>query len=76
MRAKFRQMFERNKYVKDVGVLDVLLLKGWQEYQETMNAWKQTSHVMKWFAEEEVCHRCMAAADTAGTGYACACATY
>ena len=37
----------------DVAVLDVLLLKGHQEYQETMNAWKQAPHVMQWFREEE-----------------------
>lgn len=54
LRAKMRTLFEQNRHVRDVAVLDVLLLKGQQEYQETMNAWKQTSHVMKWFAEEEV----------------------
>ena len=54
VRAKLRTMFERNRNVRDVAVLDVLLLKAQQEYQETMNAWKQTSHVMKWFTEEEV----------------------
>ncbi|WFC94221.1 ndufa6 NADH-ubiquinone oxidoreductase subunit [Malassezia brasiliensis] len=47
-------MFEQNRHVRDVAVLDVLLLKAQQEYQETLNAWKQTSHVMKWFTEEEV----------------------
>lgn len=54
LRAKMRTMFEQNRHVGDVAVLDVLLLKAQQEYQETMNAWKQTSHVMKWFTEEEV----------------------
>ncbi|KAI3625653.1 hypothetical protein CBS9595_001014 [Malassezia furfur] len=53
LRAKMRTMFEQNRHVRDVAVLDVLLLKAQQEYQETMNAWKQTSHVMKWFTEEE-----------------------
>jgi len=53
LRAKFRSVFERNRNVTDVAVLDVMLHKGWQEYQETMNVWKQTPHVMKWFAEEE-----------------------
>lgn len=32
----------------------MLIFKGRQEYQETMNAWKQVPHIMKWFAEEEV----------------------
>lgn len=53
LRAKFRTMFERNRHVRDVSVLDVLLLKAHQEYQETMNAWKQAPHIMRWFAEEE-----------------------
>lgn len=53
LRAKFRTMFERNRHVRDVAVLDVLLLKAHQEYQETMNAWKQAPHVMQWFREEE-----------------------
>ena len=42
-------MFDRNSHIKDVAVIDVLLLKGYQEYQETMNAWKQAPHIMKWF---------------------------
>ncbi|PKI82993.1 ndufa6 NADH-ubiquinone oxidoreductase subunit [Malassezia vespertilionis] len=53
VRAKIRTMFERNRDIRDVAVLDVLLFRGYQEYQETLNAWKQTTHVMKWFAEEE-----------------------
>lgn len=35
-------------------MLDLMLLKAQQEYQETMNGWKQVPHIMKWFAEEEV----------------------
>lgn len=54
LRAKFRTQFEKNKTVKDLAVLDLMLLKAQQEYQETMNSWKQIPHVMKWFAEEEV----------------------
>lgn len=47
-------MFEDKKHVKDLAVIDMLLFKGRIEYQETLNAWKQVPHVMKWFAEEEV----------------------
>lgn len=54
LRAKLRTMFERNRDVTDVAILDVLLLKAYQEYQETMNVWKQVPHIMRWFAEEEV----------------------
>lgn len=46
-------MFERNRHITDVAVLDVMLLKGYQEFQETMNCWKQTPHIMQWFTEEE-----------------------
>ncbi|CAO1635412.1 unnamed protein product [Jaminaea pallidilutea] len=53
LRAKFRTMFEDKKHVKDLAVIDMLLFKGRIEYQETLNAWKQVPHVMKWFAEEE-----------------------
>ncbi|PWY98833.1 putative NADH2 dehydrogenase [Testicularia cyperi] len=53
VRAKIRTKFEQNKNIKDLAVLDLMLLKAQQEYQETMNAWKQIPQVMKWFAEEE-----------------------
>merc|ERR1712130_186413 len=53
LRAKFRTMFECNRHITDVAVLDVMLLKGYQEFQETMNCWKQTPHIMQWFTEEE-----------------------
>lgn len=54
LRAKFRTQFEKNKTVSDIAVLDLMLLKAQQEYQETMNGWKTLPHIMKWFAEEEV----------------------
>ncbi|CAD6986394.1 unnamed protein product [Tilletia controversa] len=53
LRAKFRTQFEKHRHISDLAVLDVLLLKAQQEYQETINAWKQLPQVMKWFAEEE-----------------------
>lgn len=54
LRAKFREKFEAARGIEDLAVIDVMLHKGRVEYQETMNAWKQIPHVMKWFAEEEV----------------------
>jgi hypothetical protein len=54
LRAKFRTQFEKNKTIKDVAVLDLMLLKAQQEYHETMNGWKQIPPIMKWFAEGEV----------------------
>ncbi|WVW80026.1 hypothetical protein I302_101999 [Kwoniella bestiolae CBS 10118] len=50
VRLKFRQDFERNRdTITDLSVMNIMLLKNQQEYQETMNAWKQEPHVMQWF---------------------------
>lgn len=54
IRAKIRQEFEKNKYVDDLEAVDILLLKGYQEFQETINAWKMDSHLYRMFAKEEV----------------------
>lgn len=47
-RAKVREEFERNRFVQQLPVVDVLLAKSAMEYQEMMNYWKQLPHVMKW----------------------------
>ncbi|SGY54783.1 BQ5605_C006g03910 [Microbotryum silenes-dioicae] len=54
VRAKVRQQFERNQLVDDLQTYDVLLLKGQQEYQETMNGWKMESQLLRWFQAEEL----------------------
>lgn len=41
LRAKIREGFERNKHVTDTNVIDILLHKGRQEFQEAINVWKQ-----------------------------------
>ena len=41
VRLKIRQDFERNRHVQNLGVINMLLHKNQQEYQETMNQWKQ-----------------------------------
>ncbi|KAF5329356.1 hypothetical protein D9619_008934 [Psilocybe cf. subviscida] len=45
VRHAIRQRFENMRNVTDPRAIDVLLLKERQDYQETMNCWKQTDHV-------------------------------
>lgn len=45
VRHCIRQKFEHNRYVTDQRAIEVLLLKGQQELQETLNCWKQTDHI-------------------------------
>ncbi|KAI5292930.1 hypothetical protein KEM52_005960 [Ascosphaera acerosa] len=52
IRTKIRQEFERHRYVNQLPVVDVLIAQSNAEYQETLNFWKQISHVMKYFRAE------------------------
>ncbi|KAJ9143593.1 Complex 1 protein [Coniochaeta hoffmannii] len=52
IRTRIRQEFERHRYVNKLPVVDVLIQKGNADYQETMNYWRQTTHVMSYFKEE------------------------
>jgi len=53
IRTKIRQQFEKHRYVSQIAVVDVLLYKSNAEFQETLNYWKQLSHVMQYFRMEE-----------------------
>ncbi|KAK7190276.1 hypothetical protein DPSP01_006804 [Paraphaeosphaeria sporulosa] len=53
LRTKMRQEFERHRYVNQLKTVDVLLFNSHQEFQETLNYWKQLSHVLKYFRTEE-----------------------
>ncbi|EJF57501.1 NADH-ubiquinone oxidoreductase Complex1 subunit [Dichomitus squalens] len=46
VRHCIRQHFEQNRYITDTRVINVLVQKGQQEFQETMNCWKQLDHIM------------------------------
>ena len=46
VRRTIRAEFERNRYVSDPKVIDILIMKGRQQYQECLNCWMQEPHVM------------------------------
>ncbi|TEB33824.1 hypothetical protein FA13DRAFT_1708025 [Coprinellus micaceus] len=46
IRHAIRQKFDQFQYATDPRQVDVMLLKSRQDYQETMNCWKQTDHVL------------------------------
>lgn len=48
-RAKLRQEFEKHKDVTDIRVIDMLVIKGRMELQETVEKWKQECHMMHYW---------------------------
>ncbi|CDK28686.1 unnamed protein product [Kuraishia capsulata CBS 1993] len=49
VKTKIRQEFERQRFVKDLPVQNVLFMKAQMEFQELVNFWKQQCHVMQYF---------------------------
>jgi len=52
IRTRIRQEFERHRFVNKLPVVDVLVTKGHIDYQETMNYWRQATHIMSYFKGE------------------------
>uniref|UniRef100_Q1W2A1 NADH dehydrogenase [ubiquinone] 1 alpha subcomplex subunit 6 n=1 Tax=Graphocephala atropunctata TaxID=36148 RepID=Q1W2A1_9HEMI len=50
-RAKLREEFEKHRGVKDLRVIDMLVIKGQSELKEVVNKWKQEVHVMAFFKD-------------------------
>ena len=51
VQQRIRQEFEKNRFVRDLSVVDILLFKGRIELEETLNLFKQPTHVMRFFAD-------------------------
>lgn len=46
IRSRIRAEFDRHRYVQDPAVIDILVQKNRQSFQEVMNAWGQESHIL------------------------------
>jgi NADH dehydrogenase (ubiquinone) 1 alpha subcomplex subunit 6 len=48
-----RQEFEKNRYLQNLDVINVSLMKGIMELEEMLYMWKTPSHMMKYFKEPQ-----------------------
>ncbi|KAL2753325.1 hypothetical protein ACRALDRAFT_2070959, partial [Sodiomyces alcalophilus JCM 7366] len=52
IRTRIREEFERHRFTNKIALVDVLITKSNADFQETMNFWRQTTHIMSYFKEE------------------------
>ncbi|CAI5758896.1 unnamed protein product [Candida verbasci] len=52
IKTKIRQEFERQRFINDINITNVLYMKGQMEFQELINFWKQQCHVMRYFDDQ------------------------
>lgn len=49
-RAKLKEIFTRNRDVTDIRRIDMLIIQGQMELQDTVEVWKQKTHLDEFFA--------------------------
>ncbi|OMH85463.1 NADH-ubiquinone oxidoreductase [Zancudomyces culisetae] len=45
LRTRIRSEFEKKRHLTDIGAINIALFRGRAELEETLNNWKQTSHL-------------------------------